>query len=282
MVEPVPEPALEHQRRQHAECNRHAERRVDDEDRRPGHRQIRERQQDLRPVDREAVEERVGEEREEREEQPAPSELTGPGVDADRRPCDHRRREDQHRDGMAVAAVPGEGGDRVRERPQDIEVREKPAEPSPQRRPPRHLAAECRFPHGGAEGNLGDGVQRARSAHAGAGRVGACSGGICKPRVSSSGHSAPPRPPAARSRGTWRSTAPASADSRGSDESSSAAAPGCFLLMPLPSSGFAGRGSRQGSVPSNGRKEVPSRSARRVRADRPARPSPRHGQERCR
>ena len=76
MIEPVPEPtfAREDQRSQHAKDDRHAERRIDDEDRRPTHRQIREGQEDLRSVDREAVEERVGDEREECEGQPAPPE----------------------------------------------------------------------------------------------------------------------------------------------------------------------------------------------------------------
>ena len=194
MVEAVPEPVLarQHQRRQHTECDRHGEHRIDDEDRRPGHRQIREWQQDLRPVDREAVEERVGDEREERKDQPASLERACPGVDADRRPGDDRRREHERRDRMAVAAVPGEGGDGVGERPQDVEVREEPAEPSPQRCPPPDLASEGRFPHGGAEGDLGNGVHGARSAHAGVGRIRACSSGICTPRVSSPRRSGSP------------------------------------------------------------------------------------------
>ena len=92
VVEPVPEPTLarKDQRGQHAERDRHAERRVDDEDRRPGHRKIRERQEDLRPVDSEAVEERVGDEREECEEQPAPPERAGRGMESDRSPGDDR------------------------------------------------------------------------------------------------------------------------------------------------------------------------------------------------
>ena len=66
VIEPMPEPALarEDQRGEHTEDDRHAERRVDDEDRRPAHRKIREGQEELRSVDREAVEERVGDERE--------------------------------------------------------------------------------------------------------------------------------------------------------------------------------------------------------------------------
>ena len=152
--------------------NRHAERRVDDEDRRPAHRKIREGQEDLRSVDGEAVEERVGDEREEGEEQPAPPERTGRRVDADRRPGDDRGRQDEHREGMGIAEVPREGGDRVRERPENVEVREESAESSPDRRPPPDLAPEGRFPNGGAEGNLGNDVHGAQSARAGVGRPG--------------------------------------------------------------------------------------------------------------
>ena len=174
MIEPVPEPALarEDQRGEHTEDDRHAECRVDDEDCRPAHRKIREGQEGLRSVDGEAVEERVGDEREECEEQPAPPERTGRRVDADRRPGDDRGRQDEYREGMGIAAVPGEGGDRVRERPENVEVREEPAESSPDRRPPPDLAPEGRFPNGSAEGDLGNDVHGARSARAGVGRPG--------------------------------------------------------------------------------------------------------------
>ena len=193
MIEPVPEPALarEDQRGEHTEDDRHAERRVDDEDRRPAHRKIREGQEDLGSVDGQAVEERVGDEREECEEQPAPPERTGCGMESNRRPGDDRGRQDEHREGMGIAAVPGEGGDRVRERPENVEVREEPAESSPQWRPPPDLAPEGRFPNGNAEGDLGNDVHGARSARSGGG----CPGGMRRRRATSASRVARRRHP---------------------------------------------------------------------------------------
>ena len=113
------------------------------------------------------------------------------GWNADRRPGDDRGRQDKHREGMGIAAVPGEGGDRVRERPENVEVREEPAESSPDRRPPPDLAPEGRFPNGSAEGDLGNDVHGAQSARAGVGRP----GGMRRRRATSAGRVARKRDP---------------------------------------------------------------------------------------
>ena len=113
------------------------------------------------------------------------------GWNADRRPGDDRGRQDEHREGMGIAAVPSEGGDRVRERPEDVEVREESAESSPQWRPPPDLAPEGRFSDGSAEGDLGDDVHGARSARSGGGR----SGGMGRRRAASAGRVARRRHP---------------------------------------------------------------------------------------
>ena len=87
-------------------------------------------EEDLRPVDGEAVEERVGGEREQGAEQPTPPERTGCGMQSNRRPGDHRGRHDEHREGMGIAALPGEGGDPVGDRTGDVEIQEEAAESS--------------------------------------------------------------------------------------------------------------------------------------------------------
>jgi hypothetical protein len=145
---------------------RHGVERVDDEHAAETDRIVGERQQQLRPVNGEGVQQRMGHEREPGEQRPA-TDRRHVAVQPGQQPAEQRRGERQVEQRVAFRAVEGEVLHRVAMDQQHVEVRQG----AEHRAPDGRLRARATAEHGGADrGTQCSLGQRIHGAHLGRGR----------------------------------------------------------------------------------------------------------------
>ena len=150
---PQPQP------RQQADDHRHRDQRVDDEDAADPDRVIRKRQQQLRAVHGEGVEQRVRDQRQPDEQQPFAVRRADRAVQPGDQPGDDGCRQRQPEERVGLGAMKGEVPDRVPVGNQHVQVGQGVAGRPDQGSPQPGLAAEDGGADGGAEDDVGEGVQ---------------------------------------------------------------------------------------------------------------------------